>query len=97
MCDPATIMLVSTAISGAMGLKSMAEQKSAASQASSNAKATLLNSEEAQNKANAATPNVAALAAGNKGGGGISSTMLTGPTGVDPNSLALGKNTLLGA
>lgn len=30
------------------------------------------------------------------GKGGVGGTMLTGPSGVDPNSLALGKSTLLG-
>ena len=29
--------------------------------------------------------------------GGAGGTMLTGPTGVDPNALALGKSTLLGS
>ncbi|OZI23741.1 hypothetical protein CAL26_09940 [Bordetella genomosp. 9] len=29
--------------------------------------------------------------------GGTPSTLLTGPTGVDPNALQLGKNTLLGS
>jgi len=38
------------------------------------------------------------LAGAGQGGGapGIGQTMLTGPGGVDPNQLTLGKNTLLG-
>lgn len=54
---------------------------------------------QAMSKANARTPDVASLLSGNtraasEGGGG---TMLTGPQGVDPNLLNLGKNTLLGS
>ena len=50
------------------------------------------------NRANSKSPNVGGLADANKitAGSGQSSTMLTGAGGVDPTSLALGKNTLLG-
>ena len=50
------------------------------------------------NKANAKRPDVAAMLSGNEQSakGGASGTMLTGPQGVDPNALNLGKNTLLG-
>lgn len=50
--------------------------------------------EESVNRANAKAPNIgAALDASLTGG---SSTLLTGPQGVDPNALPLGKSTLLG-
>ena len=45
------------------------------------------------NRANQRTANAAASAMPNQGLGG---TMLTGPQGVDPNALSLGRNTLLG-
>lgn len=50
------------------------------------------------NRANAKKPNVGAIVAGNQQAGlaGQAGTMLTGPTGIDPTKLELGKNTLLG-
>ncbi len=55
-------------------------------------------SQQAVNRANRATPDTAAIMseAGQAAKSGGSGTMLTGPMGVDPNQLALGKNTLLG-
>lgn len=53
--------------------------------------------DQANNKANAKVPNIAALLAGNQAPGGVGSTMLTGPGGVDTSKLTLGRNTLLGA
>lgn len=53
--------------------------------------------DQANNKANAKTPNIAALLAANQSPGGVGSTMLTGPGGVDTSKLTLGRNTLLGA
>lgn len=88
------------------GQKQQSAEKSAANQADANAQATLKASTEANNQANqnsAALPTSGTTGsqimpgAGGKGGGGIGSTMLTGPTGVDPSALSLGKSTLLGA
>ena len=45
------------------------------------------------NRASQRTANAAASAMPNQGLGG---TMLTGPQGVDPNALSLGRNTMLG-
>ena len=55
-------------------------------------------SDQQYNAANPKRPNSAAMADANKlaASGGAGSTMLTGPMGVDPASLTLGKNTLLG-
>lgn len=56
-------------------------------------------SETAQNSVNQQTPDVASILqrAATSGNAGQSSTMLTGPGGVDPSSLNLGKGaTLLG-
>ena len=52
----------------------------------------------ANNKANGKQPDVAGLMSQNalNAKGGISGTMLTGPQGVDPQTLLLGKTTLLG-
>lgn len=54
--------------------------------------------DQANNKANAKSPDVAGLSSSNalNAKGGQSGTMLTGPQGVDPMSLLLGKKTLLG-
>lgn len=54
--------------------------------------------DQAQNKANAKRPNVGAMLEANQAAatGGQSGTMLTGSQGVDPATLNLGKNTLLG-
>jgi FKBP-type peptidyl-prolyl cis-trans isomerase len=71
-------------------------------QAMNNAKQSALKqealSDQAFNKANAKTPDVASIMSGasqsaRAGGGG---TMLTGPQGIDMAALNLGKNTLLG-
>ena len=55
--------------------------------------------EMAVNQANRQQPNVAGImeSASAASSGGAAGTMLTGPTGVDPNSLALGKSSLLGS
>jgi hypothetical protein len=50
------------------------------------------------NRANAKSPDTGALLSANQQAakGGISGTMLTGPAGVDQNTLSLGKSSLLG-
>lgn len=70
----------------------------AANQQKANADKTQKMQEESVNRANAKRPDIGALLSSNQqaGKGGASGTMLTGPQGVDPNSLALSKNTLLG-
>lgn len=70
----------------------------AAKQQQANAEKTQTMQQEQINKANARKPDVAAMLSGNEQAakGGASGTMLTGPQGVDPSSLALSKNTLLG-
>lgn len=51
------------------------------------------------NRANQKKPNVQGIMDQNKaaGMGGAGSTMLTGPMGIDPTLLTLGRNTLLGS
>jgi hypothetical protein len=74
------------------------KQEKAQTQAVNAAQGQRKQSEMAINQANRQQPNVSgimeAASAASSGGGG---TMLTGPTGVDPNALALGKSSLLGS
>ena len=74
------------------------KQEKAQTQAVNAAQGQRKQSEMAVNRANRQQPDVAgimqAASAASSGGGG---TMLTGPTGVDPNALALGKSSLLGS
>ena len=76
----------------------LAQQAKAADQQKTAAEKLYATQDQANNKANAKGPNTDAMFAQNQieGQAGGSSTMLTGPTGVDPASLSLGKNTLVG-
>ena len=78
--------------------KAMQEQKRAQDQAAAQAESQSRKSEYAMNAANRRMPDMSSIMANAAKGaaGGPSGTMLTGPGGVDPNALALGKNTLLG-
>lgn len=78
--------------------KALTAQTTAQQQAEANALSTQRKSEMAQNAANQPAPNVASILAraAMSGNNGLSSTMLTGPAGVNTN-LNLGKSTLLGA
>jgi len=76
----------------------LTRQKKAQTEAANAAQGQRRQSEMAINKANQQTPNVAGIMeSASAAQGGASGTMLTGPTGVDPNALALGKSTLLGS
>lgn len=72
--------------------QAMASAKTAAAKAKRNR-------DIAFNKANRQTADASAMLSkqGQRASGGISSTMLTGPSGVSNKSLSLGKNTLLGS
>ena len=77
----------------------LGKQERAQQQAVNAAQGQRKQSEMVVNQANRQRPDVAGImqaasAASSSGGGG---TMLTGPTGVDPNALALGKSSLLGS
>lgn len=78
--------------------ESLKRQNTAQQQAEASALSTQRKSETAQNAANMQTPDLASILkrAATAGSKGLSSTMLTGPTGVDANQLDLGKTTLLG-
>ena len=75
----------------------LTRQKKAQTEAANAAQGQRRQSEMAINKANQQTPNVAGIMESASAMGNASGTMLTGPTGVDPNALALGKSTLLGS
>lgn len=72
-------------------------QRQAQAQAYAQAAKTADLADQAMNKANARTPDLGALLAGNSKKDGASGTLLTGSQGVDPSTLLLGRNTLLGA
>lgn len=78
--------------------QALKKQAGAQEQAKMDAISQERRSAEAEGRASRKQPNVAGImdAAGQAAQGGPSGTMLTGPTGVDPNALSLGKNTLLG-
>jgi type II secretory pathway pseudopilin PulG len=77
----------------------LGKQERAQQQAVNAAQGQRKQSEMVVNKANRQQPDVAGImqAASARSSDGPSGTMLTGPTGVDPNSLALGKSSLLGS
>ena len=75
----------------------LSKQEAAQKQAVSAAQGQRKQSEMAINQANRQTPNVAGIMESASAAGNAAGTMLTGPTGVDPNALALGKSTLLGS
>lgn len=88
----------SVAVQYDQGKKAQAAQRDAQAQAQRNADKQAALADQANNRANGKKPNVAGLMSENAmaAKGGISGTMLTGPGGVDPNELKLGKSTLLG-
>lgn len=100
----------SLAMTAINGQKQEKAQSAALNQSTAAASTAQTAASQAENQANAQGPDTAAIearnminanagpngpAGGAKGGGGA--TMLSGPTGVDPASLNLGKNTLLGS
>lgn len=76
----------------------MRNQEAAQTQQLAETKKQTETSQQNINRANQRRPDTQAAMenAAMAGGAGGSGTMLTGPQGVDPNQLALGKNTLLG-
>lgn len=98
-------MYTLAAVSAASAAYQVSEQKKIASdqarqaaESLTQAKANAKTQEEAINAANKKKPDMGSILASNKSGanGGIGSTMLTGPQGVDLGALSLGKSTLLG-
>ena len=105
MSGGATAIYVAAAVTAAaaassyvQGKKQISAQKDATKQAKEASDRVAKQQEEATNKANKKSPDVASLMYDNmeNASGGQSGTMLTGAQGVDPTSLSLGKSTLLG-
>lgn len=99
----ATTVLAAAAVAGTAytiynGQKQADAQEKAQNQAQANADKQEKAADQATNRANQKNPDTSAIldAATQAGKGGASGTMLTGAQGVDPATLALGKNTLLG-
>lgn len=83
----------------AMQKQALAQQKAAQAESTAAAQTQAKAAEQTMNAATRKSPDVSGImaAAESLQQGGVGSTMLTGPTGVDPNELKLGKSTLLGA
>lgn len=88
---------------GAIGTTAVAaysanEQSKAGNRAADRAKQAAATQEQQFNKLNGKRPDLGALTDANSldSKAGASGTLLTGPAGVDPNKLLLGKTTLLG-
>lgn len=102
MCEPATVAYAVMAVAAAASANSAEQQRKATSQGRAQALRTAEKTEaeatRANNRANQKTPDLAAMLAANQlaATGGQGSTMLTGPGGVNPNSLSLGKSSLIG-
>lgn len=107
--DPLTLMAITAAVGTGYSIyqgeqaadrqsEALRQQEQAQKEAKSQAKSQARQSEMAYSAANRKTPDVGAImsSAEQAAKGGPSGTMLTGPGGVDPNELKLGKNTLLG-
>ena len=99
----ATWLAIGSAAVGAIGTAVSADSarrnaNTANDQAIKAAKVNAQAADEANNAANAKSPDVAAMMASNLAAGksGASGTMLTGPGGVDPSTLTLGKSSLIG-
>jgi cytochrome c2 len=103
LCDPVTAIVAGSVLGAAAQVYTGSKQASAAKAAAAQAKTSAANAAARQdvetNRANARSPDLAAIMGRNAAGasGGVGSTMLTGPSGVDMSQLTLGKQTLLGA
>lgn len=103
MSGGATAVIAAAAVAGAaIAYNSGRQQEKAAEKASRQAEMNAKKQEkaaaEATNRANPrhASAGAALDAAAQSGKAGASGTMLTGPLGIDPAALNLGKTTLLG-
>lgn len=75
--------------------KALSQQQAAQAAAAEQAQSQQRRSEMAINAANQKQPDMSAIQKA-AASGGVAGTMLTGPSGVDPAALSLGKSTLLG-
>lgn len=103
MAVATSTIIAAAAVAGAaasvyQGQQQAKAQRSAADQAAQASAQQAAQAEQQFNRQNQKRPNVAGMTATNQQAamGGAGGTMLTGPTGVDPTALTLGRNTLLG-
>lgn len=101
MCTGFEVALISAAASAGASYYQGEQQKKAgekaAKQSQANADKQLAMAEAEANKQANKSPNTQGLYDENaRAAREASGTMLTGPQGIDPNTLALGKNVLLG-
>ena len=105
--DRASSQAAQQATEAAAANKAQAEETAAANKAQAEATAgankvaadkAAYNADIASNLANVKRPDIAGLSSRNalESKGGLSGTMLTGPKGINPKDLLLGKTTLLG-
>lgn len=80
------------------GERSAAAQNRSQRQALADSRATAKAADEATNRANQKRPNANAILASAQQAakGGMGGTLLTGPQGVNPGEMSLGKSSLLG-
>ena len=109
MCEPISLsaampyMLGIAGASLAMQYQNGEDAKKAQSRANETATANATKAadqaDQANNRANGKQPDIGAMLSSNQmaAKGGVGGTMLTGPQGIDPKALLLGKTTLLGA
>lgn len=95
------VAAVVSAIAGVAGVAASADasrrQKNQAKDAARTAEQQAKEaSKQAEMETNRANQRVASSAEAQRPNAGLGGTMLTGPQGVDPNALSLGRNTLLG-
>ena len=90
--------IVSGERGASMQQRALGEQRQAQQAQAAQARSQQRRSQQAMAAANRAEPNVAQImgAAAAEAAGGPSSTMLTGPMGVNPQDLQLGRSSLLG-
>ena len=93
------IATIGTGYSIYAGEQAREQQSKAQGEAKANALKQEKLQDEAINRANQKSPNVNAImaAAQQAAKGGVGGTMLTGPQGIDPSALQLGKTSLLGS
>ncbi|MDT3669526.1 MAG: hypothetical protein ROZ37_04225 [Aromatoleum sp.] len=101
MCEPVSLaVLAAASVAQAVQARSTAkDQRSAQKKAERSALAQQQQAEREFRMQDKKRPDISGLLGANAAaaGGGVGSTMLTGPSGIDSSSLSLGKNTLLGS
>ncbi len=90
--------VASTTVAYSNGQQQKKDSENALNQAKANALKQEKQADQDNNRLNQKKPDTMAIlaAASQAGKGGVAGTMITGPSGIDPNTLQLGRSTLLG-